>query len=764
MNAALRKGAIALALGFCIASAHADLARVGPANTPSPPGHGFPMWYQDLTGLVLDLCLPDANDPGALQQTACLLGPPNPPYLFPSNFPDEAFYYRGVSEPLAIGSAGQRAILVLALEAAFANGGVVAGDQMVFTRIRVTAGVPENGTYTVTHPFGVEIFPDVQATGGNRDITFTEDVGVVAGNFTDALHSRFGPFLQAATAPGGSAKAPVLLNGASFLSDGVALEFINGSPFNTNYFEICGKRADGADIPLGNAGTSGTCARTDLFTLTGRVHDSVANPIGSPLAIAKAFYFRDSTGSLVDVSANAVAGIGQAAPKLTVATVDLPPVLMTGPNALGQYGAQAIPAPLGSIPDSVTVTNSADVPPTSVVRHIVDDVRISQATYDRGTQRLRVTASTSDKGNGIAPAPALTLDGFPNACAPTVPGEALCEAVTAVPPPSVTVASAAGGQARADVSVDVSAGVASVFATANVDPGVPFTQDDAAGAVANGPAVNIPVLANDSSNAGAPLDPLTISVLAPGLTPNIGALTVNADGSVNFTPTAATGTATFKYTVSNAAGPSNVSTVTVDVTPPVGGPIPIAGDDGPFTMAVNNSIVIDILANDSGNGGTLDPASVTILTPPSVGNATVNATTGSITYVSGPTAGTVTFTYTVKDQVAANNPTPVASQPATVTINVVAPEQVAITRSQCVVKQGSWQVRGTTTVPAPNTVTLYTTATVPAVPAPDQILGTAAVDVTGAWQFAVKPVSCVTPISLQTSIGTRVENIPVQLK
>ena len=50
---------------------------------------------------------------------------------------------------------------------------------MVFTRIRVTAGVPFDGDYVVTHPYGMETFPNVVSTAGNRDIVFTEDIGVV---------------------------------------------------------------------------------------------------------------------------------------------------------------------------------------------------------------------------------------------------------------------------------------------------------------------------------------------------------------------------------------------------------------------------------------------------------------------------------------------------------------------------------------------------------------------------------------------------------
>ena len=245
--------AIAIALAAASLSAHADLARVGPTNLPSPAGHGFPIWYQDLNGMVLDLCLPNASDPGALQQNACLLvgpGLPDPPYSFPTNFPDEAFYFNATS--VMDMPAGKKATLVLALEAAFSVGPVVVGDQITFTRIRLFAGVPEPGIYTVTHPYGVETFPVDAVSAGNRDIVFSEDVGVARGVFDGALHSRVGPFLQRSVSSGGAPLAPVTLNGAQFLSDGVATEFVTGSPFGTNYLEICGEHADGTPILLGD--------------------------------------------------------------------------------------------------------------------------------------------------------------------------------------------------------------------------------------------------------------------------------------------------------------------------------------------------------------------------------------------------------------------------------------------------------------------------------------------------------------------------------
>lgn len=87
--------ALSAAAALLIAgAAQADLARVGP-NSPAAPavptttsGNGFPLWYQDSPGgMVLDLCLPDANDRGTFaalnqgndaQALACFV-PFNPP-------------------------------------------------------------------------------------------------------------------------------------------------------------------------------------------------------------------------------------------------------------------------------------------------------------------------------------------------------------------------------------------------------------------------------------------------------------------------------------------------------------------------------------------------------------------------------------------------------------------------------------------------------------------------------------------------------------
>jgi hypothetical protein len=413
-------------------SAQADLNRVGPPNLPSPPGNGFPAWYQDLNGMVLDLCLPTisgADDPQGLQDTACLLEIPRP-FTFPGNFPDELFYFRGVSDPLTTSVDGKRAILVLALEAAFGSGAAAAGQQMVFTRIRVTAGVPFDGDYVVTHPYGVETFPNVTSGPGNRDIVFSEDIGITPGNFVDALSSRFGPFIQHSDeAPGGAPATPLTLpfdpvvaGSRQFIGDGVTGRFITGSPFGTNYFELCGPLpapdldANGVAIPnTGNANYS--CYRQDLFALTGMLRNLEANPIGSPLSIQRATYNRDAAGARVDVMARASSSPGQGIPKLSTGGQSLPPVLMDGPTILGDWYAQGIPFPANAVPSTIAVTNSGDAPPTSVTTHVVDEVTVKSAVYDSTTSTIKVGAPSSDKrapSASIGPA-TLSLSGYPTA-------------------------------------------------------------------------------------------------------------------------------------------------------------------------------------------------------------------------------------------------------------------------------------------------------------------------------------------------------------
>ena len=102
-------------------------------------------------------------------QSALPVPNPNLPISIPDNFPVEVFYFRAIS---TITAGSVRALLNDQLEGSFANGNVaIPGDQIVFSRVRVRIfGASPGGTYTVTHPYGVEV---LQADGAGTVLITT---------------------------------------------------------------------------------------------------------------------------------------------------------------------------------------------------------------------------------------------------------------------------------------------------------------------------------------------------------------------------------------------------------------------------------------------------------------------------------------------------------------------------------------------------------------------------------------------------------------
>ncbi len=73
--------------------------------------------------------------------------------------------------------------------------------------------------------------------------------------------------------------------------------------------------------------------------------------------------------------------------------------------------------------------------------------------------------------------------------------------------------------------------------------------------------------------------------------------------------------------------------------------------------------------------------------------------------------------------------------------------------------RGRWQVRGTSNISAGNTVTIYRG---PTAGGTAQVIGTAPV-VAGAWQFQGN-ATCSSPISMMSTLGTKIENRVVQVR
>ena len=183
MKSKLKTMTLAVAIATASLSAHAVLERVGPIST-APSIGGFPVWYQDTSGLALEFC--DPQNASEVSGGWCLLLPgdvPITPEVFPTRFFDEHFYF--AANASATTATGGKALLTLAEESAFAVGPARAGDQITFARIRVVLNpVPVSGTYRIIHPYGEEL---IDAVAGGR-IFLTEDVGIGApGDFSLSL-------------------------------------------------------------------------------------------------------------------------------------------------------------------------------------------------------------------------------------------------------------------------------------------------------------------------------------------------------------------------------------------------------------------------------------------------------------------------------------------------------------------------------------------------------------------------------------------------
>src|SRR5262249_46554546 len=142
-------------------------------------------------------------------------------------------------------------------------------------------------------------------------IFFTNDVGLTAGAFAEALHGQITAFLRPADAPGGNALPPVALPGGhTFLADPAALVPITGSPFGTNFVRVDGPNLGGPGIDT---------IKVDVFNVLGQIHPQ---PIPNQVDVPRATYRRTASSAQVDVFATAIASIGSPAPVLS----------MTGPT------------------------------------------------------------------------------------------------------------------------------------------------------------------------------------------------------------------------------------------------------------------------------------------------------------------------------------------------------------------------------------------------------------------------------------------------
>jgi len=167
----------------------------------------------------------------------------------------------------------------------------------------------------------------------------------------------------------------------------------------------------------------------------------------------------------------------------------------------------------------------------------------------------------------------------------------------------------------------------------------PVANDDGVATAVDTPVV-IAVLRNDYDVDG---DVLTVPRIR--FAPTSGTAVINANGTVTYTPPAGfIGTTTFVYELCDPRGACDEATVTVAVGGTNAGPV-LADDTA--TVSVGQTVLIDVLANDSDPDG--DALTIESLSPPAHGRVTIT-TSGLVSYVAGAAfGGTDSFTYTACD-------------------------------------------------------------------------------------------------------------------
>jgi hypothetical protein len=682
--------------------AQALLERVGPVST-APSIGGYPLWYQDSTGLALEFCNPSAAE---LTDMWCLLGVaevPNPPEVFPDNFFDEHFWY-SVGAVFPAGTILWEA----AVEAAFAAD-VAPGGQIVFTRIRVRFDADLAGTYIVTHPYG----EDVIEHPGNDRIFVTDDVGIACptGQFHCAMEGRVGPFLLASNSPGGPELAAVTgpVPGKLYIADPTREGPVTGSPTGNNFVRIVGP-------PGSNIGGSGLdVIQTQNFTLMGRVFQGT---IGSQVTVDRASYAQpvatSPTQKKVDVFATAfparaarlpgqpepaaVAPVLQfygAACDVNLAGDLIPPPAGTPTTQMSSPGAQSPPQPApasiywgqsqpAEIPAGVCVEHTNAVGgPALISARVTDEVTITEALYDPADDgTLSVRAVSSDQL--LQPPPQLLASGLGTIDPAT--GQFTLTPLAA-PPARVRVLSELGGTNEFNVSTGVGTGSTGATPVAVNDSATVSEDCSVTPATSCATPLVITPWVNDTVN-GQLITAANNPVITVVQAPTKGTAVPAAGGTVSYTPSPnANGPDAFTYrvTVNNVA--SNIASVQVSITPVNDAPTAV---NDTAVAVLNVAAQINVLGNDTDPDGQADLAAAVIVT----GSANLGLAAGAVflgpVTVTPAETGPQTFTYQARDAAGTLSP-----NAATVTVNVGGAETVTIQQAEFRTTARRWRVSGT---------------------------------------------------------------------
>ena len=716
----------------------------------------WPQWYRDTTGLAIGLCKSKALSPNGAGGVGTMCFPPAPdPAGFPGNIGPEMFYnmveFKDTSFPT--GTDFQYHMLA-GLEASYLPAGVpVHNTETVFARVRISFNFTDpnkSGTYTVTHPFGSQVFPDVQATdttnatGNQAAIFFTADIPLgTANNYDLALGGALGPFLQWDTD-----QALLTVGAESFVGDPTVTHTFTGSPFGTNFLRIDGPV--GSQIGFDANGVAQDFIQVDLANIIGQKWTA---PIATATKIDSAYMTRKPGGvNAIDVWATSAPGqrlimTGTSMPSLQMFTSVLTP---------GKYHGHVEYPATQAIPAQIKVTNLSSIPVISATSALEDGVEVTQATFDTNTRVITVVAQSSDEV-GL---PRLTVQGIPGVptaagVAPAVTG-ALSQGAcpTGVVNPSICFtyplpANVEPPESISVVSSDLGLHADHLLSLVGTSE-APLVRPTAT-------AFTFPVSSGGSTpltsaNGTLPADALIIQQPANGI------VALNANGVWTFTANAGAvaGGDNFQYVRQAADGApvSNVAVANLTLAFNAAAPTAVA-DQYAAQTGVAKSLFI--LGNDKpASANPLDAiraGSVAIVSRPS-GTATTNPS-GAITY-SGRSAGADSFSYTVT-----NSSTPArTSNTALVQVtNFSGAEAVAVTKPTYTIASGKWVIVGTTSWFGANLTTSTATCWtgIGATPTASTLIGSALIDTAGKYavvQVANAPVGVNnSQITCQTSNG-----------
>ncbi|MHC8354684.1 hypothetical protein ACYZTL_05440 [Pseudomonas sp. LB3P81] len=446
MHPLLSKTAIALVVSTLAQGvAQAALFAVDPG--PYVPANGsFAAWYQDTHGRTLDLCLSKAvssrvpSAPGAPTYMCNLLPTPGvfddaQPIDFPTNFPDEAFWFT-VDGTIVDAARGIDLAYGSAIEAAFAAEEPIEGDQVSFARVRIRVDVPTAGTYVITHPYGVDVF-NID-TPGRRAINMTRDIGIgTPKTYDGALKGDVGPFLRSLNGPYTETN-PVTGQAETFIGDPNLEEAVTGSPFNTNFIRI--------------EGPNGLDLRTTVFAVSGKL-SKVIRP--TPMITQRSTYSRRA-GASAPVAQQDVFVLAPP-PSATVTLDSNNPVLkLREANTTGNWYVQSSTNP--SLPSTLQMTadNHLAIPsstPTTLPMPLTDLVVIQRAEYSLSSGQITVVASTSDETSP----PVLTATSGTGTAIGALSGDgavkSLATGISPIPPAKVRVTSSNGGSDTEEVVI-----------------------------------------------------------------------------------------------------------------------------------------------------------------------------------------------------------------------------------------------------------------------------------------------------------------------